>query len=151
MPTTFVGPYVAEILARRDRVNAHVLGAVPALALPQLLLVNRDHKALEDGRREQHLDRLRRLHQVTGISAQFSAGDITVNAVVLRSKGDDTAEPLVDHARQHDFDIIATGTQAHTALKRHLTGSVSTALLRGAQCAVCSCRHQSRHPPPRSR
>lgn len=28
---------VAEILERRDRVNAHVLGAVPALALPQLL------------------------------------------------------------------------------------------------------------------
>jgi len=264
---------VAEILARRDHVNAHVLGAVPALALPQLLLVNLEHEALEDGRREQHLDRLRRrLHQVTGISAQFSveaitgspavelaraarergseyilvgleqydargraatedaalqvrgsasipvlavpmaqerlpqrallavdfsaasmraaraaipllapratltlvhveptvdfqelgmvgwaetyergvaalfeplvalltaAGDITVNAIVLRRKGgDDIANALLEHARQHDLDLIATGTQAHTALDRHLTGSVSTALLRGAQCAV---------------
>jgi nucleotide-binding universal stress UspA family protein len=264
---------VAEILARRDRVNAHVLGAVPPLALPRLLLVNLDHEALEDGRRERHLDRLRRrLHQVTGISTHFSveaitgspavelaraarergseyilvgleqydalgraatedvalqvrgsasipvlavpmgqerlpqraliavdfsaasmraaraaipllapratltlvhveptvdfqelgmdgwaenyergvamlfeplvalltaASDITVKAVVLHSNGgDDTAEALLEHARQHDFDLIATGTQAHTALDRHLTGSVSTALLRGAQCAV---------------
>src|SRR5688500_13378531 len=66
-----------------------------------------------------------------------AAGDITVNAVVLRSKGgNDTAEALLDHARQHGFDLIATGTQAHTALARHLTGSVSTALPRGVQCAV---------------
>jgi len=69
--------------------------------------------------------------------ALSAAGDITVNAVVLRIKGgDDTAEALLEHARQHDCDLIATGTQAHTALDRHLTGSVSTALLRGAKCAV---------------
>lgn len=56
---------------------------------------------------------------------------------MLRSKGgDDTAETLLEHARQHDLDLIATGTQAHTALDRHLTGSVSTALLRRAQRAV---------------
>ncbi len=263
---------VAEILARRDRVNAHVLGAVPALALPQLLLLNLDHEALEDGRRRQYLARLRRrLHQTTGRSAQFSveaiagspavalalaarergsafilvgleqhdvrgraatedaalqvrgsagipvlavpaaqeqlpqralvavdfsaasifaaraaipllapgatltlahveprvdfralgmdgwaeiyergvaalleplaarltaAGDITVNTVVLRSEDGDTSAALLERAREHDFDLIATGTQGHTALDRHLTGSVSTALLRGARCAV---------------
>ena len=66
-----------------------------------------------------------------------AAGDITVNAIVLRSKvGEDTAEALLEHARRHDFDLIATGTQAHKARDRHPMGSVSTALLRGARCAV---------------
>ena len=102
---------VAEILARRDRVNAHVLGAVPALALPQLLLVNPDHEALEDGRREQHLDRLRRrLHQVTGISAQFSVEAITRSPAV----------ELARAARERGSEFILVGLE-HDVLGRAAT------------------------------
>jgi hypothetical protein len=95
---------VAQILARRDRVNAHVRGAVPALALPQLLLVNLDHEALEDGRREQHLDTLRRrLHQVTGISAQFSVEAITGSPAV----------ELARAARERGSEFISVGLEQY--------------------------------------
>jgi nucleotide-binding universal stress UspA family protein len=263
---------VAELLARRDRVNAHVLGAVPPLGIPQLLLLNVDHEALEDGRQRQFADRLRqRLHRTAGRAAQFSveavagsaaialaraaqerrsqfivvgleehgvrgraatedaalqvrgaagipvlavpAGqtqlprralvamdfsaaslraarstipllakgatltlahveprvdfrtlgmhgwaeiyergvaamlaplatalsvpdDITVDIAMLRTDDADPAVALLERAQRDSSDLIATGTQGHTALDRHLTGSVSTALLRGARCVV---------------
>lgn len=263
---------IAEVLARRDRVNAHVLGAVPPLALPQLLLLNVDHEALEDGRQRQLLERLRqRLHRTTGRAAQFSVeavggssaitlaraaqerrsqfiivgleehgvrgraatedaalqvrgaagipvlavpegqtqlprralvamdfsaaslraarstipllakgatltlahvepvvdfralgmhgwaeiyergvaamlgplatslsvpGDITVDIAMLRTDDADPAMALLERAQRDSSDLIATGTQGNTALDRHLTGSVSTALLRGAPCTV---------------
>src|SRR5688572_4583751 len=58
--------HVAELLARRDRVNAHVLGVVRPLEFPVPLLVEVDHEALENGRRRQYFDRIRqRLHQAT--------------------------------------------------------------------------------------
>ena len=268
--------HVAELLARRDRVNAHVLGVLRPLALPVSLVADLDRQALEDARRRTHLERLRqRLHQATGLAAfftlevvtgspaptlaraarergselimvgledqggqqrtatedaalqvtraadtpvlavpetyallpkrplvamDFSAasqraarslipllapgakltlayvepdvdfaalgkegwaeihehgvaglferlsaslsmpGDVTVETALLR--GGDPATALLDHVRAGDFDLIATGTQGETPLDRHLTGSVSTALLRGARCAMLIA------PPP---
>jgi nucleotide-binding universal stress UspA family protein len=267
--------HIAELLARRDRVNAHVLGVVQPLAFPASLFADLDREALEEGRRRMHLERMRqRLHQATGLAAFFTAeavtgsvaptlaraarqrgselimvgleepdghnrtatedaalqvtraadapvlavpagcgvlpkralvamdfgpasqrsaqaalpllaqgakltlayvepevdfaalgkegwaeihthgvaglfeklraslsvpGDVSVETVVLRGE---PAAALLDHARRSDFDLIATGTQGETALDRHLTGSVSTALLRGARCAVLIA------PPP---
>jgi nucleotide-binding universal stress UspA family protein len=77
-------------------------------------------------------------HGVAGLFEKLKGslsvpGDVSIETVVLRG---DPAEALLDHARRGDFDLIATGTQGETALDRHLTGSVSTALLRGARCAV---------------
>src|SRR5688500_5664899 len=261
--------HVAELLARRDHVNAHVLGVVRPLAFPMPLLVEVDHEALENGRRRQHFDRIRqRLHQATGLAAYFTVetvtgspasvlaraarergaelimvgleehgaqgraatednalqvtrvadapvlavpagfgllpkhalvamdfspasqrpahpsipllghgvtltlvyvepdvdlealgkvglgethdhsvarlfgelsaslaapGDVTDETILLRG---DPAPTVLDHASRGDFDLIATGTQGQTGLERHLTGSVSTAVLRGARCAV---------------
>jgi nucleotide-binding universal stress UspA family protein len=261
--------HVAELLARRDRVNAHVVGVVRPLALPPPLLVEVDHEALENGRRRQHFDRIRqRLHQATGLAPYFTVetvtgspasvlaraarergaelimvgleehgtqgraasednalqltrvaeapvlavpagagllpkhalvavdfspasqraaqasipllgqgakltlvyvepdvdlevlgevglgethdhsvarlleklsaslaapGDVTVETILLRG---DPAAMVLDHASRGDFDLIAIGTQGQMAAERHLTGSVSTAVLRGARCAV---------------
>ena len=268
--------HVAELLARRDRVNAHVLGVVRPLALPVALVADLDREALEDARRRTHLERLRqRLSQATGLAAFFTVeavtgspapslaraarergselimvgledpggqhrtatedaalqvtraadtpvlavpasygllpknavvamdfspasqraarsvipllarsarltlayvepdvdfaalgkkgwadvhqhgvaqlferlsaslavpGDVSVETVLLR--GGDPATVLLGHVRAGDFDLIATGTQGQTPLDLHLTGSVSTALLRGARCAVLIA------PPP---
>lgn len=267
---------LAEALARRDRVNAHVLGVVRQLAFPASLFADLDREALEEGRRRMHLERVRqRLHQATGLAAFFTVdavtgspaptlaraarergaelimvgleelgaqnrtatedavlqvtrtadtpvlavpagcallpknalvavdfspaslraaraaipllaqsakltlayvepevdfaalgkegwteihqhgveglfekvaaslsvpGDVSVETVLLR--GGDPAAALHAHIRAGAFDLIATGTQGQTALDRHLTGSVSTALLRGARCAVLIA------PPP---
>jgi hypothetical protein len=65
--------HVAELLARRDRVNVHVLGAVRPLTFPATLLGEADREAMEEGRRLQHLDRIRqRLHQSVGMVGYFT-------------------------------------------------------------------------------
>jgi nucleotide-binding universal stress UspA family protein len=84
-------------------------------------------------------------HGVAGLFEKLSAslavpGDVSVETVLLR--GGDPATVLLGHVRAGDFDLIATGTQGQTPRDRHLTGSVSTALLRGARCAVLIA------PPP---
>jgi nucleotide-binding universal stress UspA family protein len=74
------------------------------------------------------------------LAASLAApGDISVDTVLLRGE---PAAALLDHASRGDFDLVATGTQGQTELERHLTGSVSTAVLRGARCAVLIA------PPP---
>jgi nucleotide-binding universal stress UspA family protein len=266
---------LAELLARRDRVNAHVLGVVRPLSFPVSVLAGADSEALEETHRRLHAERMRaRLHQATGLAAFFTVeavtgdaapalaraarergseiimvgveeqnapnraatedaalqvaraadvpvlavpaghallpkhalvamdfssasrraaqaaipllaqgatltlayvepevdftalgeegwaeihqrgvsqlfeqlaaslsipGDVAVETLFLRG---DAAVALLDHARHGDFDLVATGTQGRTALDRHLTASVSTALLRGAECAVLIA------PPP---
>jgi nucleotide-binding universal stress UspA family protein len=267
--------HVAELLARRDRVNAHVIGVVRPLTFPVSLLSDADGEALEEGRRQMHLDRVRqRLHQATGLAAYFTVeaitgspaavlagaarkrsseiivvglevhgapgrtasedgalqvtraadvpvlavpadhaslptnalvamdfspasrraaracipllaqgatltlayvkpdvdlaalgkegwatihdhgvarlldqlagslavpGDVSIETLLLRG---DPAAALLNHLSRGDFDLVATGAQGQTELERHLTGSVSTALLRGARCAVLIA------PPP---
>ncbi len=61
------------------------------------------------------------------------ASDVTIETVLLRGE---PAPALLDLAASRGCDLIAAGTQGAPALDRHLTGSVSTALLRGARCAV---------------
>lgn len=64
---------VAELLARRDRVNGHVLTLVQPLPFTASLLTNADAAALSDGRRRKQLARVRqRVHQTVGRSAYFS-------------------------------------------------------------------------------
>jgi nucleotide-binding universal stress UspA family protein len=267
--------HIAELLARRDRVNAQVLGVVHSLGFPATLFAEADREALEEGRRQTYLESLRqRLHQTTGTAPFFTLevvtgsaaptlarvarergaelimvgldqhgarhrtsteeaalqvtraaetpvlavpadyallpkhalvamdfgpasqrsaqcaiallaqgatltlayvepqvdfaalgkaglaaihasgvtglftklgaslsvpGDVSVETVVLRG---DPAEALLDHARAGAFDLVATGTHGETTLEHRLTGGVSTALLRGARCAVLIA------PPP---
>ena len=67
-------------------------------------------------------------------AALSAAGDVTVETVLLR--GDDPAVSLLEFARKGEFHVIASGMQSGSGLDHHLTGSVSTALLRGATCTT---------------
>jgi nucleotide-binding universal stress UspA family protein len=65
---------IAELLARRDRVNAHVLTLVPPLPFTVPLLLGVDATPLNEGRRQEQLARMRqRVAQTVGRSAHFSA------------------------------------------------------------------------------
>ncbi|HEU4566039.1 MAG TPA: universal stress protein [Gemmatimonadaceae bacterium] len=71
---------LGELLARRDRVNAHVLGAVRPVRSPVWSTVRVDPEALEAGRRGAFLERLRRrVHQAVGQSGFFSVDVVTGN------------------------------------------------------------------------
>lgn len=72
--------------------------------------------------------------------AQLSVpGDVAVETVLLHG---DPAGTVLRLAQEGGFDLVSTGTQGQTSLDRHLTGSVSTAILRGAPCPVLIA------PPP---
>jgi nucleotide-binding universal stress UspA family protein len=51
-------------------------------------------------------------------------------------KGPGPAEQLLEFARTHDADLIASGTHGRGFASRLLMGSVATALVRGATCSV---------------
>lgn len=58
--------------------------------------------------------------------------------------GGEPVPALLDYSATHGSDLIATGTQGVAAHGPCMTGSVSTALLRGAPAAVLIA------PPPAS-
>lgn len=69
---------LGELLARRDRVNVHVLGTVRSLGFPVSAFANVDTEALEEGRRARLLEQLRqRVHTTVGRSALFSVDAAT--------------------------------------------------------------------------
>jgi nucleotide-binding universal stress UspA family protein len=62
-----------------------------------------------------------------------TAGDVEIDTVVMRG---DASVQLLDLAVRGAFELIAAGSQSAPWIEWHLTGSVSTNLLRGARCAV---------------
>lgn len=60
---------------------------------------------------------------------------VTIHRVALRGT---PAKVLLDYARTRGADFIATGTHGRGFVARTLLGSVTSRLLRGAQCAVLS-------------
>jgi nucleotide-binding universal stress UspA family protein len=69
---------LGELLARRDRVNVHVLGITRSLGFPISAFANVDAEALEAGRRAQLLEQLRqRVYRTVGRSALFSVDAAT--------------------------------------------------------------------------
>jgi nucleotide-binding universal stress UspA family protein len=68
------------------------------------------------------------------LGAEFGqAKGITVETALLRGE---PAPALLDFAAAGAYDLIVAGTQGVAALDQHALGSTSTALLRGAACAV---------------
>ena len=61
------------------------------------------------------------------------AGEVDVDTVVTRG---DASVHLLELAARGAFELIAAGSQTAPWVGWHLTGSVSTNLLRGARCAV---------------
>jgi len=76
---TACGPlHLAELLARRYRIRAHVLGVVRPIGLPIWEHINVDPEVLEDARRRQYLERLRQhVHRTVGRSVHFSVDVVT--------------------------------------------------------------------------
>ena len=75
---------------------------------------------------------------VEGLSEQLTAeiripNEVDVDTVVLR--GDMTAH-LLNLAARGTFELLAVGSRTTPWGEWHLTGSVSTSLLRGARCTV---------------
>jgi nucleotide-binding universal stress UspA family protein len=60
-------------------------------------------------------------------------GDVDVDTVVARG---DTSARLLELAARGAFELVAAGSQTAPWVEWHLTGSVSTSLLRGARCTV---------------
>lgn len=76
--------HVAELLARRDGVNAHVFGVVRPVEFPVWAFVDVDSAVMEAGRREAHLDALKkRVHATVGLSGYFTVEAATGNPAAL--------------------------------------------------------------------
>jgi nucleotide-binding universal stress UspA family protein len=65
--------HLAQVLARRDRVNAHLLAIVRPLAFPPALVTADDLEAIEQGRLQQARDGARQaLHRAHGVATFWS-------------------------------------------------------------------------------
>ena len=61
------------------------------------------------------------------------ARDVVIDSLVLHG---DASEALLAHVKEGSYDLISAGTAGLASSDFHDMGSVSTALLRGASCAV---------------
>ena len=84
---------LAELLARRDRVGVHVVGVVRPVGLPVWLSIDVNADALEEGRRQRHLEELRRrVTQTVGLAGLFgvevvSGSPAPTLAAMARARG----------------------------------------------------------------
>lgn len=95
---------LAQLLARRDRVNAHVLTVVRPLPLPGALFAAIDRDAWDEVRRQQQLSSVRqRLHQTVGQTTHFSVSVETGSP----------ARVIARVAREHRAELVLVGLDAH--------------------------------------
>ena len=118
---------VAQLLARRDRVNAHVLTVVRPLALPSSLLSGVDQDAWQEVRRQQQLASVRqRLHETVGQTAHFSVG----------AESGSPAPTIARIARERGAELILVGIDAHGAPRRAETEDAALQVTRTADVPV---------------
>ena len=119
--------HVAQLLARRDDVNAHVLTVVRPLTLPASLLADVDREAWEEGRRQRQLALVRQqLHQAVGVSAHFSAS----------AEGGSPAPTIARIARERGAELILVGLDARGAPRRAATEDAALQVTRTADVPV---------------
>ena len=103
--------HLAQVLARRDQVNAHLLAIVRPLAFPQALVAADDLAAIEQGRLQQARDGARQaLHRAHGIATYWSTeavlgGSASVLARVARERG--SALTIIGMALPHAPERMA--------------------------------------------
>lgn len=104
---------VAELLARRDRVNAHVLSLVQPLSYTASRLASADAAVLEEGNRQRQNIRMRQhVYETVGRSMYFSTG------AAIASLGPACAVARAVRRRDSAFvitGIAPTGTPARSA------------------------------------
>jgi nucleotide-binding universal stress UspA family protein len=92
--------HLAQLLARRDRLSAHLLTVIRPVTLPALLIADIDSEAWEDGRRHRQLALIRqRLHQTVGMSAHFS----------VSAESGSPAPTIARIARERGAELVLVG------------------------------------------
>lgn len=152
---------VAELLARRDRVNAHVLTLVAPLPFTVPLLTGVDAASLEEGRLQAQLAQVRqRVHQAVGRSAHFSvsaelgrhARDVAAAArergaaLILVAMGDPGApgrgameDAALQVTRTARVPVLAVPPDGAALPRRALVGmDFGQASVRAARAALCT-------------
>lgn len=118
---------IAEILARRDRVNAHVLSVVPPLPYTASLVEGIDAAAIENARRIEQLGRVRRrVHQTVGRSAHFSTS----------AEVGSPASVIAHAARERGAELILVGLGGHLVAARAPTEDTALHVARLATVPV---------------
>ena len=118
---------VAQLLARRDRVNAHVLTVVRSLALPASLFAAVDRDAWEEVRQQRQLSSVRqRLHETVGRTAHFS----------VSAESGSPAPVIARIARERGAELILLGIDAHGAPRRGETEDAALQVTRTADVPV---------------
>ena len=118
---------VAQLLARRDHVNAHVLTVVRPLTLPATLLAGDDREAWEEARRQRQLALVRQqLHQTVGVSGHFS----------VSAESGSPAPVIARVARERGSEVVLVGIEPHGARGRAHTEDAALQVTRTADVPV---------------
>lgn len=118
---------IAELLARRDRVNAHVLALAPALPFTASLLTRVDSTTLEEAKRQEYLARVRHhIHATVGRSAHFS----------LSAASGSPSQAVARAAEEHDTELIVMGLAPHRTDERAATEDAVLQVARTAPVPV---------------
>lgn len=118
---------VAQLLARRDRVNAHVVTVVRPLSLPASLFPALDRDAWMEVRRQQQLSSVRqRLHETVGQTAHFS----------VSAESGSPAPVIARIARERRAELILLGIDAHGAPRRAETEDAALQVTRTTDTPV---------------
>ena len=118
---------VAQLLARRDRVNAHVVTVVRPLSLPASLFPALDRDAWMEVRRQQQLSSVRqRLHETVGRTAYFS----------VSAESGSPAPVIARIARERRAELILLGIDAHGAPRRAETEDAALQVTRTTDTPV---------------
>ena len=132
---------LALLMTRTSGFNAHVLGVVRPLGLPVSTLLPSDSEALEEGRRLQHLDRVRRrLYQAVGNAAPFSTGVVTGSPALM----------LAREARQRGSELILLGLEDRDAPGRTASEDEVLQVTRAADVPVLAVPASVRSLPRRA-
>lgn len=158
--TMFGALRFSELLARRDRLNAHVLGVIRPADSPVLKHLGIDAEALDAGRRVKHLEALRsRMAQTVGLSGFFSvevvsgtpdlelataardreSACVVVGLPVFGSRERQAVEDeILQIARSTDVPVIAVPETVTTLPKHALVAmDFSESSRRAARLAAC--------------
>lgn len=130
--------HVADLVARRDRVNAHLLGVAPPLALPTALALPVDHETLDGARRQQLQARLRAvLSRTLGLAAYWSTEALVGHP----------ATTIARVGRERASALTVLGLPASTAPQRTAREDAALQIIRAASGPVLVVPPDTAHLP----
>lgn len=88
-------------------------------------------------------ERIERAAEAAAAEVEDSAGGVPVDTVVVDGQ---PGGAIVDYARDHGVDLVATGTRGRSGLRRFLSGSTAEHVLRESPVPVVTVR-RTEDPP----